>query len=144
MACIGGGMFVVYEHKESLGKPHFTSLHSRFGLTANLGLICVALGGLLTLYRKSLGLPVIIKHSHMIAGAVVYLAAIGALITGLSSDWFSAVIMQSAAFYWRAIYVLPVLTSFVITMQVTKKFVDISNKGKDKKTKDGKDKKNQD
>ncbi|XP_022687446.1 cytochrome b561 domain-containing protein 2-like isoform X2 [Varroa jacobsoni] len=141
IACISGGMFIVYEHKESLGKAHFTSLHSKFGLIANLGIICVALGGILTLYRKNLNLPVIVKQGHVIAGVIIYIAAVGALLTGLSSNLFSNVIMQSSPAYWRAIYVLPILCGFVIVMQVIRKFIAKNEKSKNEH---GKDKKSSD
>ncbi|XP_003745935.1 cytochrome b561 domain-containing protein 2 [Galendromus occidentalis] len=123
LLCVTGGMYAVFQHKENLGKAHFASTHAKLGLVANSGLFLIAIGGVLTLYRKTLGISKLVKQGHVIGGAVVYVAGIGALLTGLSSDWFSNVVMVSAPFYWRAIYTLPIICAFVISMQVSLKLL---------------------
>ena len=128
-------MFAVFQHKEALGKVHFASLHAKLGLVANSGLFMVAIGGLLTLYRKTLGIPKIVKQAHVIGGALVYVTSVGALLTGLSSSWFSNVVMVSAPAYWRAIYTLPIICGFVISMQVSLKLLrKLQKKQKDAKS----------
>lgn len=132
LLCIAGGMFAVFQHKETAGKPHFVSLHSKLGLVANSGIFLIAIGGVLTLYRKSLGISKLIKQAHIAGGAVVYVAAVGALLTGLSTNMFSKAVMATAPSFSRVIYVLPVICGFVISMQVSLKLFKKLQK-KDKK-----------
>jgi len=135
LLCVSGGMFAVFQHKESLGKAHFVSLHAKLGLVANSGLFLISIGGVLTLYRKTLGLSKLVKQGHVIGGALVYVTAIGALLTGLSSNWFSHVVMISAPIYWKAIFSLPIICGFVIAMQVSLKLLKkLQKKQKAKKS----------
>lgn len=131
MICIGGGMYAVFTHKENLGKEHFVSLHSKLGLVANSGMFMTAIGGVLTLYRRNLSLPPIVKTGHMVAGAVVYSCAVGALLTGLSSNWFSNVVMVNAPVYWKVIFSLPVVCGFVVVTQVVIKVLKKPRGGSD-------------
>lgn len=134
--CVSGGMFAVFQHKENLGKAHFVSTHAKLGLVANSGLFLIAIGGVLTLYRKALGISKLVKQAHVIGGALVYVAGLGALLTRLSSNWFSNVVMVSSPIYWRAIYTLPIICGFVISMQVSLKLLRKLQK-KEKKQKSG-------
>lgn len=135
LLCISGGMYAVFQHRENVGKAHFVSLHAKLGLVANSGLFLIAIGGVLTMYRKTLGISKLVKQGHVIGGAVVYVAGIGALLTGLSSNWFSNVVMASAPVYWKAIFSLPIICGFVISMQVSLKLLKkLGKKQKSKKS----------
>jgi cytochrome b-561 domain-containing protein 2 len=120
LVCICVGMGVVYTHKEAMGKPHFTSLHSKLGAAANTCAFGAALGGVLAKYRLSFGIPATIKLGHALFGVLVFILGTLALFTGLASQWFVEVVMVNTSSLWRIINILPAISLFVIVMQVVR------------------------
>jgi len=120
MLCVCVGMFVVYTHKEAMGKPHFSSLHSKLGAAANTCAFGAAMGGFLAKNRTRFGLPAAIKLGHSMFGVLVFVLGTLALLTGLSSEWFTGVVMANTSSLWRIINVLPIISLFVVIMQVVR------------------------
>ena len=50
MMLAGGGLYVIYQNKESMGKPHFTSVHSWTGLASLGGCVLPGIAGAVFLH----------------------------------------------------------------------------------------------
>lgn len=83
----GGGMYVIYQHKESLGKDHFTSLHAKFGGAAFWGSIFAGFAGGVLLH-PDFGIAKqnkLFRTGHKYASRVLLLMAWMATLSGLQT-----------------------------------------------------------
>lgn len=91
LSCSAGGFWVAYTNKELLSKPHLTSWHAWTGTAA----LCVsgtaALLGLLTLLRRVLR-PQTSRSGHVFLASLAYTLAVVALLLGLRSAYFGALV----------------------------------------------------
>ncbi|KAL7024802.1 hypothetical protein ACKWTF_013192 [Chironomus riparius] len=80
----------IFTHKNNLGKSHFQTTHSIFGLiTVSLTMLS-AIGGVFTKYAMQLRntvKPVVLKCFHSFAGILVYILAVITMILGFSQMW---------------------------------------------------------
>lgn len=85
------GFLVILSNKIIGEKPHFVSLHAKFGL-ASLVLMCITmLGGLGALYSlklKNYLAPMYTKLIHAFAGLFTFSLGVITIILGLFSNWW--------------------------------------------------------
>lgn len=80
----------IFTNKNNLGKPHFTSTHSIFGLITVLLTISSAFGGIFTKYSfglRNIVKPIVTKIFHSFFGIVSYVMAIITIILGFNQMW---------------------------------------------------------
>ncbi|CAM9748325.1 unnamed protein product [Ascophyllum nodosum] len=84
-----GGQYAIYTNKERMGKPHFTSWHSYFGLlTLALWAANVAVAGTNTVDFSNKRLVFLWRSwSHRWLGAAAYTLGLVAVSLGLHSGW---------------------------------------------------------
>lgn len=86
------GFIVILTNKIINEKPHFVSLHAKFGLAAIIFTFLTSLGGLATLYSlkiKDYLAPIYIKILHALGGLITLCLGIITIILGNFSNWWS-------------------------------------------------------
>ncbi|XP_028177343.1 cytochrome b561 domain-containing protein 2 [Ostrinia furnacalis] len=99
LQAIGGiiitiGFLVILIHKIKIDKPHFTSLHGKFGLASLIFMMATMLGGIGALYSLKLKYylaPIYTKVLHASIGLVTFTLGIVTICLGLFSDWWMKV-----------------------------------------------------
>ncbi|XP_053600159.1 transmembrane reductase CYB561D2-like isoform X2 [Plodia interpunctella] len=87
------GFLVILSNKIINNKPHFATLHAKFGLSALIFMAATMLGGIGALYSLKLKhylAPIYTKLLHASIGLVTFSLGVVAISCGLFSDWFSA------------------------------------------------------
>lgn len=85
------GFLVILSNKIILEKPHFQTLHSKFGLASFIFMITTMLGGLGALYSLKLKqylAPIYIKLLHASVGLSTFCLGIITILLGLYSQWW--------------------------------------------------------
>lgn len=110
----------IYLHKNNIGKDHYQTVHSLFGLTTYLITLVSAIGGIFTKYSfklRNIMKPTITKIVHSFAGLLVYVLAmitislgIHQLFTHPSDSWANPIVYILLAF--TTLYVT--LKSFIL------------------------------
>lgn len=80
----------IFTNKVNLGKSHFQTTHSIFGLITLALTMLSAIGGIFTKYAMQLRntvKPVFLKCAHSFTGIVVYILAMITMMLGFSQMW---------------------------------------------------------
>lgn len=80
----------IFTNKVNLGKSHFQTTHSIFGLITVILTILTAIGGVFTKYAIQLRnyvKPVLLKCFHSFGGLVAYILALITMILGFNQMW---------------------------------------------------------
>ena len=80
----------IFLNKNRLGKDHYQSVHSLFGLTTYLLTVLSSIGGIFTKFSfqlRSYLKPVIIKIMHSFSGLLTYILAIITICIGIDQLW---------------------------------------------------------
>ncbi|CAN8002097.1 unnamed protein product, partial [Ixodes hexagonus] len=91
LSCSAGGFWVAYTNKELLSKPHLTSWHAWAGAAALCLSGTTAVLGLLTLWKRLLR-PRTCRSGHVLLATLAYAFAVAALVLGLRSAYFEALV----------------------------------------------------
>ncbi|XP_013185953.1 transmembrane reductase CYB561D2 [Amyelois transitella] len=90
---IAAGFLVIMSNKIINNKPHFGTLHAKFGLSSLIFMVGTMLGGIGALYSLKLKHylpPIYTKLIHASVGLVTFSLGIATISCGLFSDWFAA------------------------------------------------------
>lgn len=106
----------IFLNKNSLGKPHYQTTHSLFGLTTYLLTVIGSLGGIFTKISfklKHLVKPILIKIVHSFAGLLTYILAFITICLGINQSW------NNSYDDWTKpiIYVLLAFTTLYVTIK---------------------------
>lgn len=85
------GFLVIISNKIIMDKPHFATLHSKFGLASLIFMITTMLGGLGALYSLKLKqylAPIYMKLLHASVGLSTFCLGIITILLGLYSQWW--------------------------------------------------------
>ncbi|KAL0883827.1 hypothetical protein ABMA27_015914 [Loxostege sticticalis] len=88
------GFLVILINKIKFDKPHFASLHAKFGLASYIFMTATMLGGIGALYSLKLKhylAPIYTKVLHASVGLVTFTLGITTICLGLFSDWWNKV-----------------------------------------------------
>lgn len=88
------GFLVILINKIINDKPHFASLHAKFGLAALIFMACTMLGGIGALYSLKLKYylaPLYTKVLHASVGLITFTLGTITICLGLFSDWWTKV-----------------------------------------------------
>lgn len=80
----------IFLNKNNLGKEHYQTTHSLFGLTTYLLTVLSSLGGFLTKYSfklKNIIRPAITKIIHSFSGLLTYMLAMTTICLGINQTW---------------------------------------------------------
>lgn len=86
------GFIVIMCNKIINDKPHFTSLHAKFGLASLIFMSCTMIGGVGALYSLKLKhylAPIYTKLLHASVGLITFILGVISIILGLFSHWWS-------------------------------------------------------
>ena len=106
-----GGFAAIYYNKEKYNAPHFTTVHSWFGL-CTIGLVSLqASQGLTVLYPKLSPIARKMKLSevkklHAVCGALVFFIACSTIVLGFCSNWFSKVVDNNVIVFFSVLSAL--------------------------------------
>lgn len=118
----------IFVNKIKLGKEHFHTLHSIFGLITYILTLIVSCGGIWTKYsfqlRKYIK-PVFVKINHTLMGVVVYCLAVTTISLGVYSQWFLKV--STADMQMPLVISLVLCTLYVIYKPMVLCFKRITN-----------------
>jgi cytochrome b-561 domain containing protein 2 len=106
----------IFLNKNNLGREHYQTTHSLFGLTTYLMTVVSTLGGVLTRYSfqlKKIMKPTIMKIMHSFAGLLTYLLAIVTICLGINQSWMS----NGDTYVKPIIFVLFAFTTTYITIK---------------------------
>lgn len=85
------GFLIIVMNKIIIDKPHFSSLHAKFGLAALFFMVTTMLGGIGALYSLKLKhylAPLYTKLLHASVGLITFILGIITISLGLFSDWW--------------------------------------------------------
>ncbi|CAI5537482.1 unnamed protein product [Closterium sp. Naga37s-1] len=86
-AAIAAGITAIYLNKTRLGKPHFTTLHSRLGLAALVLSAGIAAGGAVVKYLPAAGVGAGVveatRRAHKQFGSVAFFLGVAVCVNGL-------------------------------------------------------------
>uniref|UniRef100_A0A131YAZ5 ascorbate ferrireductase (transmembrane) n=2 Tax=Ixodes ricinus TaxID=34613 RepID=A0A131YAZ5_IXORI len=91
LSCSAVGFWVAYTNKDLLSKPHLTSWHAWAGVAALCLSWTTAVLGLATLWKRVLA-PRTSRSGHVFLAALSHTLAVGALLSGLRSTYFDALV----------------------------------------------------
>lgn len=114
----------IFLNKNNLGKSHYTTTHSLFGLTTYLLTVIGSLGGLFTKFSfqlKHIMKPAVTKIIHSFAGLLTYILAIITICLGINQLWNNSYDTWSKPI----IYVLLAFTTLYVTI---KSFILVSSR----------------
>ena len=80
----------IFTNKVNLGKSHFQTTHSIFGLITLILTMLTSIGGIFTKYALQLRnqiRPVVLKCFHSFAGMIVYVLALITIMLGFNQMW---------------------------------------------------------
>lgn len=80
----------IFINKNRLGKSHYQTTHSLFGLTTYLLTVVSTLGGVFTKYSfqiKHIMKPILTKTLHSFAGLLTYVLAVITICLGINQSW---------------------------------------------------------
>lgn len=83
----------IFINKNNLGKEHYQTTHSLFGLTTYLLTVVSSVGGIFTKFSfqlKRFAKPVLIKIMHSFAGLLTYLLAVVTISLGINQMWITS------------------------------------------------------
>lgn len=106
----------IFLHKNNIGKDHYQTTHSLFGLTTYLMTLVSSLGGLGTKFSfqlKSIMKPAITKIMHSFAGLLTYLLAIITICLGINQFLNN----DHDAWSKPIIYILLAFTTLYVTIK---------------------------
>jgi protein-S-isoprenylcysteine O-methyltransferase Ste14 len=106
----------IFLNKQNLGKSHYQSTHSLFGLTTYLLTLLSTMGGVSTKYSfqlKNLMKPLITKIMHSFSGLITYILAVVTICLGINQ--FGNANYDSAV--KPIIYCLLFITTLYITIK---------------------------
>ncbi|XP_045525342.1 transmembrane reductase CYB561D2-like [Pieris brassicae] len=86
------GFIIIMINKIINDKPHFVSLHAKFGLAAIIFTFLTSLGGLTTLYSLKLKdylAPIYIKVIHASVGLITLCLGVITIVLGNFSNWWT-------------------------------------------------------
>lgn len=108
------GFLIIVVNKFNNNKPHFVSLHAKFGLASFILMLITKLGGLATLYSLKLKhymAPIYIKLIHASVGLVTFSLGIITITLGLFSHWWT---FGDALRYISFVLVLTVMVTTIL------------------------------
>lgn len=91
LSCAAAGFWVAYTNKELLSKPHLTSWHAWAGVATLCLSGTTAVLGLATLWKRVLA-PRTSRSGHVFLATLSHTLAVGALLSGLRSAYFDALV----------------------------------------------------
>lgn len=106
----------IYLNKDRLGKEHYQTTHSLFGLTTYLLTVLTSIGGVGAKYSfqiKKFVKPVVIKIIHSFAGLLTYLLAVVTIGLGINQFWDQ----PSDSWTKPIVYVLLAFTTLYVTVK---------------------------
>ena len=106
----------IFTHKNNLGKAHFQTTHSIFGLITVSLTFLTAIGGIFTKYAFQLRntvKPLVLKCFHSFAGIIVYSLALITMILGFSQMWHE----DSDSYIKPILIILIVIIAFFILIK---------------------------
>lgn len=106
----------IFLNKNNLGKEHYQTTHSLFGLTTYLLTVVSSLGGILTKFSfklKKFMKPTITKILHSFAGLLTYLLAMVTICLGINQTWH----YSSDSYLKPLVYILLALTTLYVTIK---------------------------
>ncbi|CRL06392.1 CLUMA_CG018902, isoform A [Clunio marinus] len=106
----------IFLNKNRLGKEHYQTTHSLFGLTTYLLTILSSLGGILTKFSfqlKKIVKPTVSKIIHSFAGLLTYFLAMITISLGINQSWTNA----NDTWTKPIIYVLLAFTTLYVTIK---------------------------
>lgn len=114
----------IFLNKNRLGKEHYQSTHSLFGVTTYMLTVVSSLGGIFTKFSfqlKSIMKPVLVKIMHSFAGLLTYLLAITTICLGINQTWIN----QADSYVKPIVYCFLVFTTLYVTI---KSFILLSSR----------------
>ena len=118
------GFGVVYLNKEVNNRKHFVSWHAKFGLATSIGVLMVALGGLLANYAmswKKYIRPVNLKMYHATGGMIIFILAMTTISLASYSNWFRNRV--SNEWLQRGALWIPIVLAVCVARQVTQSYL---------------------
>lgn len=106
----------IYLNKDHLGKDHYQTTHSLFGLTTYLLTLVSSLGGVFTKYSfqlKKIMKPAIAKIVHSFAGLLTYILAMVTICLGINQTWDS----PNDSWTKPLVYILLAFTTLYVTIK---------------------------
>lgn len=106
----------IFLNKNRLGKSHYQSTHSLFGLATYLLTLLSTIGGISTKYSrftKEIMKPLITKMMHSFTGLVNYVLAIITICLGIHQSWHESYDSSTKPL----IYIILVFTTLYVTIK---------------------------
>lgn len=114
----------IFVNKNNLGKDHYQTTHSLFGLTTYLLTVLSSIGGIFSKFSfqfRNYLKPAITKILHSCSGLLTYLLAIITICLGINQTWTNS----SDSYTKPIVYILIAFTTLNVTI---KSFVLLSSR----------------
>ena len=109
--CSMAGFAAIYYNKDRFNKPHFTSVHSWFGMCSLILVSLQALQGVSVLYPKLSPIarklkPSQLKQLHAVCGALIFFVVCVTFVLGFCSNWFTKTVNSDFLVFANVLSVL--------------------------------------